>query len=342
MNTYRFLLDDLGQSRTQQAVLSEFASKLNTIDQCEILWTSKISNLKAWNSIPSEPARRLGLRLLALEPQQNQHTIFFPGHIVPSDNMLIPNEIETTLALEHFSSLSNLDLFIVNNDSQELLSLQDYQLDHPDYDALSDFNALTTEKLPEWLNAEKIQSCLKLTDRPWYSVFSIARNQWVNLVKDLIINNKLTMEMIQQDVADGLVRPSLLADVECVLGNQPLPSPVFHTIDSVFVYPESRLSNIQYEMLHSKALQQRIKTYSRKKKKCKNIPFKMRIATLIQNRGKNLRRKHFVKFLALLTKRSKYWAKQGRRIIKKIPYFAYKTYAATLRPIFKRINFRKN
>jgi len=236
--------------------------------------------------------------------------------------------------LDSLTCLSNLDLFIVNNGALELKSIKD----HSDYDSLSGFCTLSNEALPKWISADKIQTCLKLTDRPWYSIFSPARKQWINLVKDLILNKKLTIETIKQDISDGSIRPSLLADIESALENRPLPPPFFNNIDSVFVYQEMRVSDIQYKLLHSKELQQRTIINERKNRKGKKASLKIRIAAIIGNRGENTR----AKVIVLVIKSFKHRIKKCKRIIKRTQNFTFRIFGFIFRSICKITQVRKN
>lgn len=318
MAKVRFLLDDVGQSQTQCSILRAFAADLESQSLGEVIWASCIpEELSRWSDVPPESSRRLGLRLFALQPEANQLTVFLPGHLIPGV-LSKPINIDHTLATASFSSVSGLDLCVINNAAPEALQFRCFTQAHPDYESVSSFGSFSICGLPDWLTSCGLKSCLRLTDRPWYSVFAPTRVKWLAWVRRAMERGDLTVSMVKADIRDGLVRPSLLDDVERWATNQPLlPLPVSTSmLDALFVFPECRLSETQYQLLHSKALQTR------------TLEFASRRAA--RKLGKQ--------------KEPKSWTRRARRLIKKALKFAYltayKIYSISLRPLVKRFSNR--
>ena len=76
----------------------------------------------------------------------------------------------------------------------------------------------------------------------------------------------LDIEMVNEDIRAGLVRPSLRQDVESLTREQALPVLPDTTPDAVFVPPELRLTDEQFLLLHSRALQERTIRFGKQRK----------------------------------------------------------------------------
>jgi hypothetical protein len=114
-----------------------------------------------------------------------------------------------------------------------------------EYGPLADFQGFPFTPLPpEWLPtsfgenpAAKVINCLPLGERPWYSAFAPSGGLWCAQLQETLAAGYLSLDAIRQDVAEGLVRPSLLAQVE--QGSEPwqLPPSAIES-DWEFVPPE--------------------------------------------------------------------------------------------------------
>lgn len=319
MTKVRFLLDDVGQSQTQRSVLRAFVADVESRSLGEVIWASGIPELLQWTDVPAESSRRLGLRLFALQPETNQMTVFLPGHIVPGElSSFVP--IDHAFAAASFSSVSGLDLFVIDNAALEVKQYQNFVQTNPDYESVSSFDAFSIRGLPAWLISGGLISCLRLTDRPWYSVFAPARVEWLAWVQRALERGDLTISMVQADISDGLVRPSLLNDVKCLANNRPLPPLSDSALDGLFVYPECRLSDSQYQLLHSKALQTRTIEYANRQ--------------TARKLGKQKGLRHWARRALSLIKRAR---SMFKRTFKFAYLTAYKIYAISLRPMVKRL-----
>ena len=267
MTAVRFLIDDVNQSQTQLAVLHVFADDLQNQSLGHVVWASELPNLSKWDDVSTESSRRLELRLFALMPTASEQlTIFIPGHIIPS-RLEKPTNIDHTIATTRFFTVSGLDLCVINNVSQETVQFQNFTQAHSDYESISNFNIFTSSKLPIWLTSSGLKSCLRLTDRPWYSVSAPNRIEWLAWVRRALEQDTLTIPMIKSDIDNGLVRPSLLDDVGLILNDQTLPSFPFTSskLDTIFSPAECALSNGEYQLLHSKSLQARTLEFSKQR-----------------------------------------------------------------------------
>lgn len=316
MTQLRFLLDDAGQSQTQKAVLSAFASDLEERTKGEIVWSSQLPETRQWEDVPAESSRRLGLRLMALEPAPGLLTVFLPGHIVPGE-VNTPHLGDWTLATSRFSTVADLDLFVVDNAGNEVQQYQDFVLAHPDYEAASSYAAFRAGDLPGWLVSAGLTSSLKLTERPWYTAFSPARAAWLGGVRKALEQNRLTLSMVEDDVRNGLVRPSLLEEVRSLSDSAAIPEIPDLTLDSLFASPERRLTVAQQLLLHSPELQARTLQYATRK-----------AAHKLARQQREWHQKHPVR---------SYIKKVVKKTLKFGYHVAYAAYAASLRPLVKRL-----
>jgi hypothetical protein len=260
----RFLIDDTTQCKTQQAVLLAFAADLEERALGKVVRSSLLPELRQWGDVPAESSRRLALRILALQPAPDLLTVFLPGHIVPGriDSM---SQQSAALTACECAVLADLDLFTIDNAHREAQLLHDFVVANPDYESVSSYDGFNTAALPSWLVSGGLISTLQLTQRPWYSAFAPTRIQWLIWVKKAIELGFLDIAMVEEDVHASLVRPSLLSDIKALLDGINAPPMPDLTLDSIFVPPERRLTDIQYRLLHSAELQMRSIKYAKRK-----------------------------------------------------------------------------
>lgn len=259
----RFLIDDANQCRTQRAVLLAFAGALEERALGIVVRSSHLTKLRQWDDVPVESSRRLALRLLALQPTHDLLTVFLPGHIVPGPINSVFQQ-SAALTVREFTTLADLDLFTVDNTHRETHLLHDFVTVNPDYESVSCYDRFNVTALPCELISGGLTSALQLTHRPWYSAFASTRLQWLRWVKQAIDQGLLDIAAVEKDVQGGLVRPSLLSDVKALLDGINAPLIPDLTLDSIFVSPERRLTDIQYRLLHSTELQQRTVEYAKR------------------------------------------------------------------------------
>ena len=274
MIKYRFIIDDLNISKTQNAVLSVFVDELKDQNAGEVIRSSELPKLKSWNDVPLESSLRLSLRIEAMKPIADTSTVFLPAHLIPG-RINNCNELKCVLGSKDFFSVSELDLFVVNNNNSEFLAYDKFVQDNPSYEDLSCYSDFSCDSLPEWLIEGGLESALLLSDRPWYNANAPACSKWLIYLKKAIDNNYLTLAMIEEDIIKKRIRPSLLRDVEMLL-NETKSDCHFHTfLDSLFIYPELCLTEKQKNMLSSNKLQHRILEYRKRNKKNKSIKKKL-------------------------------------------------------------------
>jgi hypothetical protein len=310
----RFLLDDATPCRTQQAVLSVFATDLEERMRGTVIRASQLTGMRQWADVPTESSRRLGLRLLALQPAPDHLTIFLPGHIVPG-TIDMGSRWGSALAAREFSTVADLDLFAVDNAGSEVLQFHESVVAHPDYESVSRYAGFTSVALPGWLVSGGLTSALQLTQRPWYCAHAPTRLQWLGWVKRAVERGFLDLSMVEEDVRTRIARPSLLAEVKAVMLGTDVPALPDLTLDAIFMAPERRLTEIQRRLLHSVELQKR------------TIQFARRNAT------KKLSKQGLLKYLQ----------RSLRRRLPRLGFHAaYFVYSMTLRPAVKRIRQQLN
>lgn len=317
MPELRFLIDDEGQCRTQRAVLSVFAAALTQGHDAKVSWSSKLQVIRYWEDVPTESARRLDLRLQALEPAAGWVTVFLPGHIVPGD-LGAWGISGQALATNRFTTVADLDVFVADNGAADLCQFYEHAGSHPDYEAIGRYDQFTSDELPDWLTRGGLVSALSFTQRPWYSGKAGVREQWLGWVQKALEQGALTLAMVEEDVRQGKARPSLIAEVKALLNGVEVRELPDLTLDSLFVFPECRLSATQFQLLNSEDLQRRTLEFA----------------------GRNMKRKAFKqkKFGARDSLRR--GVKRLRRLLLLCLQAAYTGYAATLRPLVKSLRER--
>ena len=274
MKNIRFFLDDHQVCETQKAVLLAFVEDLKKHKNTEIVLASELTKPYKWDDVAEVASTNLWLRLEAFQPLAHTVTVFLPGHIIPAH--IESFEIsETTLETSKFTTVAYLDFFFVHNDSMEVKKFNEFIKENPTYEAVSNYSSFSTKNFQEWLMKSGIKSALLFTDRPWYNSNARYRSQWLEWVKIAIQKKYLTLSMIESDILNKKVRPSLLQDVKTIIqtGVEPKIS-IYATLDTMFSYPEIRLTDEQYQMLHSSQLQTRTLKNMRASKKLKKTSLK--------------------------------------------------------------------
>lgn len=256
MTKVRYFIDDVHQPKIQQAVLSVFAIDLKKQGMSQIVKSSELSGLRRWNDVTQRSSHNLALRLMALEPATDCCTVFLPGHVIPGP-IATPSRWDRALVAREFSSVADLDIFAVDNAHPDIRRFHHFSLTHPDYESLSRYANLSNAHLPAWLTLGGLNSATQLSQRPCYCALAISRIQWLMIVKKSIEMGLLSMTVIEEDIRAGLVRPSLLTDVKALREGLDLTVLPNVDLDSLFIAPELRLTDAQYQLLRSKGLQKR-------------------------------------------------------------------------------------
>lgn len=319
MPEIRFVIDDAGQCRTQRAVLSAFAASLAQDISASVVWSSDVHAVRHWEDVPPESARRLDLRLQALEPAAGRVTVFLPGHTIPA--AIAPwHASGEALSTSRFTTVADLDIFVADNDAAELRAFHAFIDSHADYEAISRYDGFTSGELPDWLSRGGLVSALSFTQRPWYSALASSRVEWLRWVRMALEQGVLTMAMVEEDLRQGRVRPSLLEDVSRPLDDIALPD---LTLDALFVVPECRPSDKQKSLLHSAELQKRTLDF-------------------VQRNSKRKSQKQWQRhgIWGRLRRVPKGLAKRLLKFCRRCVHKAYAGYAMSLRPLVKRLSQR--
>lgn len=278
MTRIRFIIDDVGQCRTQRAILAGFAAALAHYG--DVVCASALTLPTPWVNVPAESARRLALRLYALAPTGDQVTVFLPGHTIPGVYDWSNLQVDGLIA-EDVATLGELDFFIFNNSSLAALSLTQLVATEPSYDVLSSYWFLAEDVSPaQWHLEGSLVSARSYNDRPWYSAYARYRVQWLNLLASALETGRLDSGTIREDCTLGLARPSLLLDLAALQEQAPLQELPDTTLDALFVYPECALPLTQRRLLVSRALQKRTLAYANRHKKTKQPAFIARLKRL--------------------------------------------------------------
>ncbi|WP_018411134.1 hypothetical protein [Methyloversatilis thermotolerans] len=319
----RFLIDDVGQCGTQRAVLSAFANALMNDCGVTVVRSSELSLQQfGWDDVPPESSRRLALRALALAPSPDRLTVFLPGHVIPGP--IAPgNAPDRPLAAAQFTTVADLDIFVMDNRAADAHRFREFVNSHADYETVSRYDAFDSCALPDWLIEGGLTSALNLSQRPWYSGYAPTRTQWLHWVAEAIDQGLITPAMVEDDVRKGLARPSLLHDIRRLPTDAGVSDRPDMTLDSLFVFPECRLSDTQYQMLLSEALQERTVAFAGRNAKRKAVKLKMHKWTWERLRHAP----QGVKWKLI---------KLGHRFL----HAAYTRYSASLRPMAKRLSQR--
>lgn len=182
-------------------------------------------------------------------------TLFLPGHIVPGAELqLLAGPF---MDMDDCACLVNLDVFFVNNCSSSVLNFSRQAHLNPDYQSLSSHSVAGIATIPTWVFASGLKSAQQLNSRPWYFARAPAREQWLTWVSKALQQGQLTIKDAEDDVRQGLARPSLLQEITAIANDDVSRAMPDITIDSLYVPPEVRVPKSQIALLHSMELQER-------------------------------------------------------------------------------------
>jgi hypothetical protein len=131
------------------------------------------------------------------------------------------------------------------------------QLTAKSYRALAEFNNLDSQPLPQqWCPVPfgenptaNLIDCRAMGERPWYCAFAPSSKLWAAQLRCALEQGYLSLNDIAEDVAAGLVRPSLLRQIELAIDN-PFDLPVAAIeADRTFVLPEFAVAPEQRQMV---------------------------------------------------------------------------------------------
>lgn len=131
------------------------------------------------------------------------------------------------------------------------------QLAESGYGNLAEFNNLDSQPLPqEWCPVRfgenpsaSLIDCRAMGERPWYCAFAPSGRRWATQLRIALEQGCLSLNDLGEDVAGGLVRPSLLWQIERGIDNPfELPAAVVEA-DKTFILPEFAVSPEQRQMV---------------------------------------------------------------------------------------------
>jgi len=262
MEQVKVLVDDSVGCNTQRAVLSAFVSELRKNKSLSVIEMSKEPLSIIWSDVPAESSRQLALRLFAFQSKSTM-TVFLPGHIIPG-RIDSANTFHSAICANNFRCVSGLDISVIRHAHKDVQFFLNFVDTHPNYNSVGGYENFNVERLPAWLVAGGLISALDICKRPWYFAQTPARIQWLYWVRKAIDQGLLNIQMVENDVSKGVVRPSLLSDVkQLILG---VENPLIQTtVDSFFTPPESALNCERLQILNSEELQQRAIKYFKNK-----------------------------------------------------------------------------
>lgn len=289
MTAWLFLIDDAHESLTQRAVLAGFADALAQRPGTFVCLTSALRPSRRWVGVPAAASHRLAARIFALGASQGSVSVFVPGHVVPGAPGPFARPTQA-ISAQRFTTVADLDLFVVDNASPEVAQFAAQFDAQPDYESTSRYTRLSAGPLPAWLLEGGLQSLPLYTQRPWYCALAPTRTAWLAAVGEALGQGTLTLAQVEQDVHHGLVRPSLLEDARRLAAGAPaasLPWPD-RTLDALFVVPECRPTAVQRHLLRSSGLHARLKAHAGRDRVRK--PWRERVAVPLRRVPGLLRR----------------------------------------------------
>ena len=261
---YRILIDDLKLGQTHRCVL-RYALGQNFQREFEVIFASSINlNFPSSWQVKTEVALSLAAKLWIFEnPIPQGKTLYLDGNNILQGNIseLFEQEGLSFLQAARREPLSKLQFFLVNHaarDSQQLTQRL-IRLAEQEYGKLANVDDLDISLLPSgwsplFFSGEtvvKVIDCQSIGDRPWYSCFAPSGTVWFAQVKAAITEGYLSVDNICQDVATGLVRPSLIVQIDKGIDNPfQLPKQLIE-LDDKFTYPELAVSAKQLKSIES-------------------------------------------------------------------------------------------
>lgn len=260
----QILINDLGLGRTQKAVWRYTIECYFPPENLQLHYLSKL-NLdlpRNWQVKP-EIALSLAGKLWAFQqPASQGRLLYFEG------NLLLQGDIRELLAIEPLGWLQapdNLPLarwgfFLLDYRApREAMVRQLAQLAAISYGKLAELRELDSQPLPEPWNpvlfgenpAANLIDCRLMGERPWYRAFAPSGKLWTAQLRSALEQGYLSLDDIGEDVAQGLVRPSLLWQMEQGIDNPCELPAVAIAADSTFVLPEFAVLPEQRRMIET-------------------------------------------------------------------------------------------
>ncbi len=249
---YRFVIDDDTECKTQRAVLLAFANALSERRVGDVLLSSNIVNDYLLVGAPINGSVRLSHRLACLTPSvERQRTVFFPAHIVPKKELGFWSSPPLLSDRRVVPMISCLDMFEVDNSSEELLEFSRFMKVESAYDSVSSYNRFSSASISVSPLNVFAASAIKCRMRPWYFRGVALENDWFYWCKMAIDTGCLGMADLKEDVRAGRIRPSLHADVASLSSRMRVLLENGDPADELFVFPERRVSIAQRQLLIS-------------------------------------------------------------------------------------------
>lgn len=247
----QILVNDLGLGRTQKSLWRYVLKEHFPPQNLELHYLSQLNlDLPANWQVKPEIALSLAGKLWAFQqPASQGRLLYFEG------NLLLQGDIRELLATEPLGWLQAPDNLPIARWSFFSLDCraprgavvrQLEQLAATNYGTLAEFRYRDSQPLPElWYPvrfgenpAANLIDCQAMGERPWYRAFAPSGKLWTAQLRSALEQGYLSLDDIREDVAHGLVRPSLLGQMEQGIDNPfELPA-VTITADSTFVLPE--------------------------------------------------------------------------------------------------------
>ena len=261
----QIIINDLGLGRTQKAVWRYTLEQHFPPENLELHYLSQLNlDLPANWQVKSEVALSLAAKLWAFQqPASQGRLLYFEG------NLLFQGNLRELLAIEPLGWLqapqnlpiSRWSFFCLDCSASQAAATarQLGQLAATSYEKLAEFSHFDSQPLPQpWYPVRfgenptaNLIDCRTLGERPWYRAFAPGGKLWAMQLRNAVGEGYLSLDDIREDVARGIVRPSLLWQMEQGIDNPfELPT-VATTADSGFVLPEFVVLPEQQQMIET-------------------------------------------------------------------------------------------
>ena len=261
----QIFINDLGLGRTQKAVWRYALERHFPPENLQLYYLSELNlDLPANWQVKPEVALSLAAKLWAFqEPASQGRLLYFDG------NLLFQGNLRELLAIEPLGWLQapqNLPIarwsfFWIDASAtqRKAAARQLGQLAATNYGKLAEFSHFDSQPLPQqWYPvvfgenpAANLIDCRIMGERPWYRAFAPSGKLWARQLRSAMEKGYLSLDDIHEDVARGIVRPSLLWQMEQEIDNPfELPA-VALTADRAFVLPEFVVSPEQQQMIET-------------------------------------------------------------------------------------------
>jgi hypothetical protein len=253
-------IDDAQLPRTQARLLEALVRRSSM--PVEVCWTSSL-RLPGWGrwGVEAEIARRLAARGAILQGVgRGERSIYLDGKLLLNGDLAELHEASAhcRVLADCSRRLGQWQFFVVNNrrspDKEEREWLQGFW--ELDYQQVSECNFGATDLPQGWIpraindsRCSKVVSLERVEERPWHSAYAPAGRTWCRLLLALLDENLLVRSELEQESSRGLVRPSLLYQVERGI-EDPLRLPTgIRELDLTYVCPEFAVTPAQHRML---------------------------------------------------------------------------------------------